>query len=72
MPLKKPLNPFSRRRVWAPCTKPNGYNLKECVSSLSASFKIISSIIGTPPQGIEIVRVLHAHMDKKKRLEPDE
>jgi len=24
------------------------------------------------PQGIEIVRVLHAHMDKKKRLEPEE
>ncbi len=24
------------------------------------------------PQGIEIVRVLHAHMDKKKRLEPKE
>lgn len=24
------------------------------------------------PRGIEIVRVLHAHMDKKKRLEPEE
>lgn len=24
------------------------------------------------PQGIEIVRVLHAHMDKKQRLEPEE
>jgi toxin ParE1/3/4 len=24
------------------------------------------------PQGIEIVRVLHAHMDKKKRLEPED
>ncbi len=24
------------------------------------------------PQGITIVRVLHAHMDKKKRLEPEE
>jgi toxin ParE1/3/4 len=24
------------------------------------------------PQGIEIVRVLHAHMDKKKRLAPEE
>jgi toxin ParE1/3/4 len=24
------------------------------------------------PQGIEIVRVLHTHMDKKKRLEPEE
>lgn len=24
------------------------------------------------PQGIEIIRVLHAHMDKKKRLEPEE
>ncbi len=24
------------------------------------------------PQGIEIVRVLHAHMDKKKRLDPKE
>lgn len=24
------------------------------------------------PQSIEIVRVLHAHMDKKKRLEPEE
>jgi toxin ParE1/3/4 len=24
------------------------------------------------PKGIEIVRVLHAHMDKKKRLEPEE
>jgi len=24
------------------------------------------------PQGIEILRVLHAHMDKKKRLEPEE
>jgi toxin ParE1/3/4 len=24
------------------------------------------------PQGIEIVRVLHSHMDKKKRLEPKE
>lgn len=24
------------------------------------------------PQGIEIVRVLHAHMDKKKRLVPEE
>ncbi len=23
------------------------------------------------PEGIEIIRVLHAHMDKKKRLEPD-
>ena len=23
------------------------------------------------PQGIEIVRVLHAHMDKRKRLEPE-
>ena len=23
------------------------------------------------PKGIEIVRVLHAHMDKKKRLEPE-
>ncbi|MBE0584409.1 MAG: type II toxin-antitoxin system RelE/ParE family toxin [Desulfofustis sp.] len=24
------------------------------------------------PQGIEIVRVLHTHMDKKKHLEPEE
>ena len=24
------------------------------------------------PEGIEIIRVLHAHMDKKKRLEPEE
>jgi len=24
------------------------------------------------PQGVQIVRVLHAHMDKKKRLEPKE
>jgi toxin ParE1/3/4 len=23
------------------------------------------------PQGIEIIRVLHAHMDKQKRLEPE-
>ncbi len=47
---EKPLNPFLLRRAWAPCTKPNGPNLKECVSSLSASFKTMSSIIGNTPK----------------------
>lgn len=27
---------------------------------------------GEQPKGIEIIRVLHANMDKKKRLEPEE
>ncbi len=45
-PLKKPLNPFLPRRIWAHCTMLKGHDLKESVSSVSVSCKTMSSIIG--------------------------
>jgi hypothetical protein len=70
-PLKTHVTSFRRRRAWVRCINLNEHNLKECVFPVN-QFQSYVIYYRERPEGIEIIRVLHAHMDKKNRFNPKE
>ena len=69
-PLKKPLKPFSPRMGTLYQSK--RAQLEGMRFFPVSKFQSYVIYYRQHPQGIEIVRVLHAHIDSKKRLEPEE